>query len=60
MENKMLTLEEVADYLRIGKQTVMKEIDSGALIGYKVGKLWRIKKEDLEKYLENNSSKNDD
>ena len=46
----VLRPEEVQNYLGIGKNTVYRLIQSGELKGFRVGKLWRIRLKDLEKF----------
>jgi excisionase family DNA binding protein len=49
---RLLTLDEVADILRVARGTVRGLLRSGSLRGGKIGpKLWRISREDLEEYL---------
>lgn len=45
------TIEEVADILKVSAGTVRKLIDSGELKAFKVRGQWRIKKEDLDQYI---------
>jgi len=47
----MLTVEEVADILRVSTQTVRRLIDDGDLRAIKVRGQWRIKREDLDDYI---------
>lgn len=49
-ENSVLTPEEVADILKIAKNTVYELIKRGELNAYKVGKKFRIDLKDLEEY----------
>ena len=43
----VLTFAEVRDYLYIGRNTLLNLLHNKALKGFRVGKHWRIKKEDL-------------
>ena len=56
IENMALTPQEVAEILKIAKNTVYELIKRGDLNGYKVGKKIRVDLEDVEEY--NNRSKN--
>jgi putative molybdopterin biosynthesis protein len=47
---ELLTPEEVAERLRVAKQTVYAWLKSGQLKGVKVGNLWRITTEALEEF----------
>lgn len=54
MEKKYLTIEEVAEILRVNKRTVYRLAVKGEIPAIKLGKSWRINFEKLEQYLENN------
>lgn len=54
-QEKFLTLQEVADRLRVSERSVFRYIHSGRLEATKVG-YWRIKESELEKFLKENSS----
>ncbi|MBQ3427992.1 MAG: helix-turn-helix domain-containing protein [Clostridia bacterium] len=43
----VLTFEEAREYLFIGRNTMLDVLHSGKLKGFKVGKKWRIRKDDL-------------
>ena len=49
----LLTAEEAAEALRIGKNALYALLDSGALRGYRNGKVWRIPRKSLEFYIVN-------
>ncbi|MCH5268517.1 MAG: helix-turn-helix domain-containing protein [Lachnospiraceae bacterium] len=55
LENYDLVLmpEECAEILRIGMNQMYKILNSGALKAYRVGRTWRIPKENVIKYLQN-------
>ncbi len=46
-----LTSEEVAQELRIEHETVTRWLRTGALPGYKFGKQWRVRPDDLEQFV---------
>lgn len=48
----MLTLKEVGEVLRISDTTLRSWIDDGILQGYKFNREYRVKKEDLEQFIE--------
>lgn len=52
---KYLTTKEVAEELRVTPYTVRRYINSGELKAYKL-KEWRIKPEDLERFIETKSN----
>ncbi len=51
MENKLLTPQQVADYMQVDFRTVYNLLRRGKLKGIKVGRVWRIAPEDLEHFL---------
>lgn len=54
---KLLTIEEVADVLRVSTRTIVRYIESGKLKASKIG-VWRIKGSDVHLFLEETSNKN--
>jgi excisionase family DNA binding protein len=54
---ELMTVEEVAAYLKIHPEVVRRWLREKRLLGIKVGKEWRIAKEDLDKYLEDLKNK---
>lgn len=50
------TIFEVADLLQFHHQTIRRMIRSGELPAKKLGKEWRIKKEDLEAFTAPNNA----
>ncbi len=47
----VMTLEEVARYLRINKSTVYRMARDGTLPAWKLGNVWRFKKETIESWI---------
>lgn len=47
------TLEDVARILRVCNKTIYTRIKNKEIKAFKEGNSWRIKKEDLDNYLEN-------
>ena len=47
----LLTPKEVAEKLRVSEQTVLRWLRNGKLKGVKVGKLWRVREEDLQELI---------
>lgn len=52
MENSFLTVNEVAEVLRVSKLTIWRYIDAGKLPAYKIGRDWRIKQNDFDDFVE--------
>ena len=51
------TSAEVADILKMHPQVIARKLQCGELEGYKLGKEWRVSKEQLLRYLERHSNK---
>lgn len=47
----ILTTEEVSELLRASYNSVYALLDSGKLKGYRNGRVWRIPKESIKKYI---------
>ena len=54
-EERLLSLEDVADRLQVSDQSVRRWIKAGKLAAYKPGLEWRISPSDLEDFLETRS-----
>lgn len=53
-----LTLEQIAEELQIHIETVRNWVREKKLPAYKVGRVYRVKREDFEKFLENRRTTN--
>ena len=53
----VLTVKEVADYLRVNQRTVYRLAVEGKLPGFKVGATWRFKRLDIEGWITSQSNK---
>ena len=53
--DKLLTIKEVAKYLRVSERSVNRYIEAGRLKASKIGQ-WRIFRKDLEDFLIKNKN----
>lgn len=51
MEDDILTIEEVAKYLRVSERTVYDWAQKGEIPSGKIGTVWRFKKTEIEKWV---------
>jgi len=58
MQEKLLTIEQVATYLKVDKFTVYRLVTKRKLPAFKVGNQWRFKRKIIDAWLENNSNMN--
>lgn len=52
----LYTVKEIRDILKVTQRTLYNYIKSGNLKAVKIGKYWRIRKEDLEEFLMNGTN----
>ena len=55
-KSALMTIEEVAEYLRFHPSTVYRLVRQGVLPAVKVGKQWRVNREALEEWLRENTT----
>ncbi len=58
MTEKLLTPEQVAERLQMSKLTIMDYLRKGKLKGIKFGRIWRIKEEALEEFINKQEESN--
>ena len=49
--DEILTIEEVATYLKAGRRTVYRLAASGKLPAFKLGGTWRFRRGDLDQWI---------
>lgn len=49
--DKVLTIEELAAYLKISKSSLYKLAQKGEVPGQKVGKHWRFRRDTIDQWL---------
>ena len=54
--NDLMTLDEVAAYLRLSKDTAYRMAQGGNLPASKVGVQWRFRRADVDRWLEANKN----
>lgn len=52
MSSEILTIEEVARYLRVSERTVYEWAQKGEIPAGKIGTVWRFKKDDIENWVD--------
>ncbi|EPF27202.1 excisionase family DNA binding domain-containing protein [Treponema socranskii subsp. paredis ATCC 35535] len=59
MEDTILTIDEVANYLRVSDRTVYDWAQRGEIPAGKIGTVWRFKKSEVEKWVNDRLSSSD-
>src|SRR3954468_12522045 len=50
--SEVLTVNEIAGYLRVSETTVWRWCNSGKLPAFRIGRSWRIRRADLEQHIQ--------
>jgi excisionase family DNA binding protein len=54
VEEELLTVEQVQELLKVGRTFAYSLVRSGELPSYRVGRLLRIRRQDVDRWLEDN------
>jgi excisionase family DNA binding protein len=57
MTQQLMTVDEVADYLQLNRQTISRMAQRGELPAVKIGRHWRFRRETLDRYLDEEAAK---
>jgi len=49
--SRLMNIDELADYLRLKKQTLYNWLNQGKISGIKVGGVWRFERREVEAWL---------
>jgi len=58
--DKWLTLEQIAEYLQMSTSSIYKMAQKGKIPAYKVGRQWRFKKEEIDRWIEKGKLRNEE
>ena len=53
-DERLMDIKEVADYLHLKESTIYTWAQEGTLPAFRVGRLWRFRRSDLDAWLEAN------
>jgi excisionase family DNA binding protein len=56
-DDEILTLDEVAAYLKAGKRTVYRLAQKGEIPAFKLGGTWRFRRSELDRWIANSINK---
>ncbi len=57
MQTDIMTIREVADYLKLTEKTAYRLAAEGKLPGFKVGGSWRFRRDEIEKFTKSTAPK---
>ncbi len=49
--DEILTVQEVADYLKVSRSTVWRWCNQGRLLAFKAGHGWRVHRDEVERLI---------
>lgn len=52
MDDRLMTIKQLSDYLNVNERTVLKLVADGAIPGVRVGKQWRFRKAMIDTWLD--------
>lgn len=52
MEDRWLSVDEIGEYLGVKRDTIYKWISGKGMPAQKIGRLWKFKKEQVDKWVE--------
>lgn len=50
-DDEILTIKELASYLKIAEKTAYRYVSDGMMPGFKVGGSWRFRKSEIDKWI---------
>ena len=56
IEDRWLSVEEIAAYLGVKRDTIYKWIERKAMPAHKVGRLWKFRKEEVDQWVRNSGA----
>jgi len=58
-DSEVMTIEELAEYLKVSKSSLYKLAQQGKVPGQKVGKHWRFRKATIDQWLDEQSQESE-
>ena len=55
-DDEILTVKELADYLKIAEKTAYRFVAEGKIPAFKVGSAWRFKKDAIDAWIKNQNT----
>lgn len=53
---KWLSVEEIAEYLGVSKETIYRWLDRGTIPAHRIGKLWKFKPSDVDEWVKSGAA----
>lgn len=59
MDDRWMSVDEIADYLGVSKDTVYAWVTKKGMPGYKVGRFWKFKRDDVDAWVRDGGAASD-
>ena len=56
MDSDIMTIREVAEYLKLTEKTAYRHVADGKIPGFKVGGAWRFRRSEIDRWIERQSA----
>jgi excisionase family DNA binding protein len=56
MQDRWLSVDEIAEYLGVAKDTIYNWVTHKGMPGHKVGRFWKFKKDDVDSWVREGGS----
>jgi excisionase family DNA binding protein len=53
-----MTVKEIAEYLDVHPMTIYKYVQDGKIPAFKIGASWRIRRDSIKRWIDENENKN--
>ena len=53
ISNQIMSVNEVAEFFNVKPVTIRRQTERGKLPGFKIGNQWRFRRNDIEKFIDN-------
>jgi excisionase family DNA binding protein len=57
MNDEILTIREIAEYLKIKEKTIYALVARGGIPGFKVGGSWRFRRSEIDRWIREQEKK---
>ena len=57
MQTDIMTIKELAAYLKVAEKTLYRLASNGDLPGFKIGGSWRFRKSEMDKWIDKKAEK---
>lgn len=58
-DDEIMTVKELAEYLKIAEKTAYRFVAEGKIPGFKVGSSWRFRKKEIDGWIARQTEKKD-